>query len=618
LTQTVVASPARASAATSPAVLSVAALAVALVAAGVALEVPWLPVDELAAVTGARDLGAGGARAGALFPLLFWLPAQALSTGTFLALTKIVAGVAAVGTLLPAYLLARRVAEPRAAAAAAVVGVFGPAALYGAAALPDTLALLAATAALAAAARDRPRAAVALAAVAALARPWFLPLPVAVWYAVATRAERRRLFTWPGAAAFVLVAGAAYGAYALSGAGSVSAAVRAGAGSLALASLAAGVVPWVLAWAVRGADDVRRLLGPITIAAAAGAAFAGAGQEPAVDERAALVLVPLLLALAAAALERELDLRRARRAAAALVLFALVLPWPLHAADPGALAGALVRHLPADALLVAVVAVLALAPAVDPRRARPALAAGVALVVAATLAGWVDAADASRDLERFAPSPRTAVDDAVGTGAAVTWLLLPREGDPRGIAEARLWNRSLRRVRRVDLEQADPQTGVLPVGPLGLTLTSALATAVGGDVVARTPYGSVLRMAGPPRAAEVVVGRYSDGWSGGETTYRRFLGPPHESRLVVTASRELWSGPDRPARVIVDVTDARGNPFSERFTRIHARKKVRLRLPVPPPPFQAIVRVTPTFSPAKLGGSDPRKLGAVVSFAYKG
>ena len=257
-------------------------------------------------------------------------------------------------------------------------------------------------------------------------------------------------------------------------------------------------------------------------------------------------------------------------------------------------------------------------PAREPPRVRPALAVAVAVVAASAVAGWVHAVDASRELARFAPAPRTSIDDAVGSGADVTWLLLPSEGDPRGIAEARLWNRSIRNVVRVGLERADPNSGSLTRRRFGLVLTSALAPSVIGDVVARTPYGSVLRLNGPPRAQEVVLGRYRDGWSGGETTYRRFGGPPRESTLIVTASRELWSGPHVPGRVIVDVIDARGNPFSERAAPVRPKAPVRLEVPTPPPPFQAIVRVAPTFSPADFGGSDARQLGAVLSFAYEG
>ena len=613
-----VARPGRTLAATSPPVLATAALAVALIAAGVALEIPWLPIDELEAVSSARDLGSGGAGAGLVFPLLLWLPAHLLPAGALLSIAKIVAALAAVATLLPAYALARRRAEPRIAAAAAVAATVGPAALYGTTALPDTFALLAATSALAAAARDRPRAAIALAILAALTRPWFLPLPVALWHALSPPLQRRRLLQWPGAAVFALGAGAAFGAYALVGADSISDVLRAAAGSLALAALATGIVPWVLAWAVWGAEDVRRLLGPVTVAAAIGAAFAGAADGSGVDERPALVLVPLLLALAVAALDDGLDLPRARRAAVGVVLLAVALPWPFEAADAGMLAAALARHLPSHALLVAVVAALAVAPLLRPRRLLPAVAAGAAVVVAGSAAAWVDAAGAVGDLRPFAPSPRTSVDDAVGNGADVTWLLLPAEGEARGLAEARLWNRSLRRVIRIDPEGANPATGAIGPRRVGLALTSALAGRVGGEVVARTPYGSVLRVDGPARASEVVIGRYSDGWSGGETTYRRFSGPARESKLTVTASRELWTGADRPSRVIVDVTDERGNPFSERFAELHTHEAVNLELPTPPPPFQAIVRITPTFSPADLGGSDSRQLGAVLTFAYDG
>jgi hypothetical protein len=44
---------------------------------------------------------------------------------------------------------------------------------------------------------------------------------------------------------------------------------------------------------------------------------------------------------------------------------------------------------------------------------------------------------------------------------------------------------------------------------------------------------------------------------------------------------------------------------------------VTVDVPVPPPPFEAIVRVTPTFSPSEFGSSDPRQLGAVLGFRYR-
>jgi len=600
----------------SPATLAAAAFFVALVAAGVALEVPWLPVDELEVVASARELGGGSAGAGVVFPLLFWAPAQLLSPGAFLVLAKVVAALASVATLVPAYALARRVAEPRLAAAAAALAVGGPAALYGAAALPDTLGLLLATSSLAAASGGRRRSTIVLAALAALTRPWFLPLPFALWYALASREERARLTRWPWAATFAAAAGAAYAAYEWSDAGSLWELVRSGGGSLALAAVAVGVVPWVLAWVRDDAAPLRGLLWPTAVAAAVGAAFAGAGGESGVDERPALVLVPLVLALAAGGLQSGYDAARARLAAFGTVLVFVLLPWPLHEADGGALAAALVRHLPSHALLVIFAAALALAPALRPASTRPALAAAAAVVVAGAVAAWVDAADTSRSLRIYAPSPRSSVDEAAGSGSDVTWILLPKEGDPRGLAEAQLWNRSIRRVRRVDPERANPATGALGSRRVGLALASALATGIGGSLVGRTPYGSVLRLDGPPRAAEVVVGRYTDGWSGGETTYRRFAGSAGESTLTVTASRRLWAGADKPGRVVVDVTTASGAAFSERVARIHAGREVRLVLPVPAPPFQAIVRITPTFSPAELGGSDPRQLGAVLTFAY--
>ena len=159
-------------------------------------------------------------------------------------------------------------------------------------------------------------------------------------------------------------------------------------------------------------------------------------------------------------------------------------------------------------------------------------------------------------------------------------------------------------------------TGVLDDRRVGLALASR--THVGGRLVARTPYGVVTRVDGAPRLADSVGGEYTDGWSGGQTTYTRFTGPPKKSALRVTISRAAWTGRDRPGKVAIDVAPLGGQPFAERLTEIHAGQTTSLDVPVPPPPFTAIVRIYPTFSPAEFGGTDTRQLGAVLGFHYAG
>jgi hypothetical protein len=607
----------------SPGTLALACFAVALTATALGLSTPWLPLDEAGVVQAARDLGEGPARAGLLYPLLLWIPAHVLSAGALLAVGKVLAAVAWAALAVPAYVLARTVASPRLAGAATVVVVAGPGAVYGTTVLPDALATLLGVCSLAAAARGSRRTAVALALGAALARPWLLPLAPAVALALATPHERGRLWRWPGAAALAFVAPALYLAYAATGAESFAAVLRGGLGSLALVTLACGVVPWVLAWAVRPGPDVdplRTLLLGVTVAAAVGAGFASAGSSGGrVDERAALILLPLLCALAAAALEHGVDRGALPFAAVSAPLLVVSLPWPLSE-EGGTLAAALFRHLGSSHLvLIVVVTLLATLPLVPASRALgAALAVAVACVGANAAAAWNDAADLSREVRRLVSPPRSTIDAAVGADADVLWAVRNDEGSAQGIAATQLWNRSLRRVVRVDPDTADPQTGVLSPQSAEFVLVSGLAGAIGGQAVARTQYGTILRVNGPPRVTEAISGRYSDGWSGGETTYRRFFGPPSESTLTVTASRSGWTGPDKPARVVVDVATSSGVPFSERVVEIHSKETHTLVVPVPPPPFTAIVRIAPTFSPAEFGGSDPRQLGAVLTFAYLG
>jgi hypothetical protein len=600
---------------TSPPALILGAFAAALAAGAVALTTPWLPLDEIGVVVRARDLTQGPVRAGLLLPLLLWLPAHVLSASATIAIGKLVASFCWAATAVPAYVLARTVVRPRAAAAVAALTLAGPGAVYGATVLPDALALLLATSALALVAQGRrPELAVGLAVGAGLARPWLLPLAVALALVLWWPEVRRRAVRWPEAGLLALVPAVLYAVWVFSAPTSFGALVRGAIASPLLVAIAVGVVPWTLAWAAAAPPRLRTLLVATTAGVAVASAFAAAGaQDAAVDERPGLVLVPLVLTLAAVAFERGFDRGRLVRAAAVTVVATLFLPWPLPHAG-GVVGAALARQLGSShVLLVAIVALLAFAPRF---RLREAVAVAATVIVAGGVAAWIDAAHTSSDLRALLPARRDAVDAAVGAGANVTWVRVPGQGDPRVAAEARLLNRSIHRVLRVDPAQADPVTGALDERRVDYALASRARLA--GTPVARTAYGVVSRVDAAPSVAEVVGGEYTDGWSGGQTTYTRFAGAPRNAVLHVTISRAAWTGRDKPGKVSVDVSPLGGQPFSERVTTIHAGQTTFLDVPVPPPPFTAIVRIAPTFSPAEFGGTDTRQLGAILSFDYRG
>jgi hypothetical protein len=453
-----------------------------------------LPLEESGAVESARALGAGSGRVGLLYPLLLWAPAHLLSAGALLTLAKVVSALLWAAVALPAYALARQIVSPRAALAVAGLIVVSAESVYGTVISPDTLALLLATAAIAAAAAERPAAAVALAIAAAAARPWLAPLPLALAWALAPRAARRSLTRWPAAAVLAVLPAAAYAAAVLSGADSVSAALRGALGSAALAAIAIGVVPVTLACAEM-ASAPGRLLAPVIAAALAAGALAGPGTAIGADERASFFAAPLVLALAARALERRS--RPSPRALAAVIIVlaggVIALPWPLESAASGGLAAGAWRGL-STILAILVVAAFAALPLF---RLSPAVVAGasIALLLATAAGAWSDVTDRERALRRGVPLPRSQVDDAVGRSAFVTWAVTGN-ADPHAVAEAQLWNRSLRRVvwANTPMLEADPSIVDERHSEYALATMPLF-----GRPVARVPLGTIYRVDGEVR-----------------------------------------------------------------------------------------------------------------------
>jgi hypothetical protein len=280
----------------------------------------------------------------------------------------------------------------------------------------------------------------------------------------------------------------------LSGADSASALLRGALGSAALSAIAIGVVPVTLAWA-EVASAPGQLLAPVVAAGLAAGALAGPATGIGADERASFFAAPLVLALAARALERRS--RPSPRAVAAVIIVlaggVIALPWPLEPAAPGGLAAGAWRGLPTF-LTILVVAAFAALPLL---RLSPVVVAGasIALLLGTAAGAWSDVADRERALHRGVPLPRSQVDDAVGRSAFVTWAVTG-SADPHAVAEAQLWNRSLRRVVRANtpMLEADP------------TLVDerhseyALATIpLVGRPVARIPLGTIYRVDGEVR-----------------------------------------------------------------------------------------------------------------------
>jgi hypothetical protein len=544
--------------------------------------------------------------------------------------------------VFPAYALARRRAARRVALAAAALAALVPACIYATALLPDAPALLLAACSFALFPADEGRgrrwqlaAALACALASALVRPWFAVLPLALVLAyLLPRARWRSLAVWPRPLALVLLAGVA-----VTGIGGVSGdlqraledpgtIVRAGLASFAAAALGTAVVPWIVAWSRAGSarrDPLAALLACAGAGLAVAAGVTAAVSEPAArfDERPLAALAPLVFALAAQAWQRGgISPRALLVSGIALAAALLAVAWP--DADPtlvGAPGLALAWQLLGDeAVTPAVLAlvVVALAAALAWTRARSRLwAAAVAVAVAAGhAAAWRAADSAATATARTLLVPAGWIDERVSDGATVPLLLARgRSVAPAELAQLALTNRALGPLVAVDEASADPATGAIPAA-----VPDRIAFAVGAELAGRTlganALGSLVRIEPPPRLAFVIQGVYPDGWTGERALYRRFDGPSGARTLELTLGRRAWTGPDAPGTVVVRVGRSGAPGAAVARVVVHAGDHRRLRLGVPPPPFDVELTVRPTFSPADFGLPDPRPLGIQVVFSY--
>ena len=147
--------------------------------------------------------------------------------------------------------------------------------------------------------------------------------------------------------------------------------------------------------------------------------------------------------------------------------------------------------------------------------------AGVVLLVLLVLAGGEVAAGASAHRGSLAAA-RTGTR-TLATGSSSVAVLADGPLDRR-TATLLFWNRDAVIVEPpLSARQIDPLTGAIsPALPSTEYVFDTEGARVSGPVVTRTPSGTLIRPAPPSQAAEVVEGLYPDGWSGAQTTYRRF------------------------------------------------------------------------------------------------
>jgi hypothetical protein len=308
------------------------------------------------------------------------------------------------------------------------------------------------------------------------------------------------------------------------------------------------------------------------------------------------------------------------------------------------------QHVPGDlntarVLLLLLAAAAVLVCAVAPMKvARVVLPAGTALVLllASHSAHAYLSANTRSGIDATGPV-RSWVDNAIGTAAdSADYLYVPSASmwtSSTVLVNTRFWNRSIGpaytlggpKVCPLRLEplRLDDRTGALVAGgarvrPRARYLVTDRGLAIAGRLVASGGSTAqplaVYRPAQPLRLASRFVGVYADGWTGADASFIEYWSPQAKGgEINVSLSRIAWTGPDVPATVDVSVRALHGSGrkvASGRWTAHSGRAKT-LRLRTPPPPFQVVVHVSPTFSPAQFGLGDSRQLGVQLALSSR-
>jgi hypothetical protein len=220
-------------------------------------------------------------------------------------------------------------------------------------------------------------------------------------------------------------------------------------------------------------------------------------------------------------------------------------------------------------------------------------------------------------------------------------------GTDLGVWLTEFWNRSLRYVWSVDGSAPGPgptQTPnttvdgrLYPVADVDYVLAEK-GVVLDGTVVgnpSKTGRWVLYRVRKPIRYAYNQTGVFNDGQTGcslapcpvARSAYNRFSTPGQRpGYAVVDVSRVSACGaPVPPAGVRVTIgTLVEGADKQPHIGHVTDVQRWTLRigsarrfvLPSPPPPFRVEVRIAPTYSPLKFGGSDQRLLGGQVGYGF--
>jgi hypothetical protein len=154
-------------------------------------------------------------------------------------------------------------------------------------------------------------------------------------------------------------------------------------------------------------------------------------------------------------------------------------------------------------------------------------------------------------------------------------------------------------------------------------------------VVVQPSDWRVLRIDEPLRLHSAPTGIEPDGWTTPPpgappgapafSAYNQFSTPGDRPGFIrITVSRAGWRGHDKPGNVTItvghlirgkDKQPALGEATAVLHWVVHSGKTRVFTVPASPP-ARVEVRVSPTFSPHDYGGSDRRRLGAQVAYAF--
>lgn len=260
------------------------------------------------------------------------------------------------------------------------------------------------------------------------------------------------------------------------------------------------------------------------------------------------------------------------------------------------------------------------------------LAVGIFLI----LSSWV-VFGAIRDYAQgirantYGGTPASWIDDAIGSDAHAVYLFTPGPdlgGYSTLLWETEFWNRSLGSVYNLGIPEAgggapeqaasvDSRTGRIVSAAAKAPPRYVIADAsfpLDGKLVALGGSLALYRIAGKPRLAQSIQGLYGDGWMGSDATFTRYAPlPGREGHVVISISRRAWLGASPRSQVQVQLLRAGKVREAQRWV-IGSGAERSFSFKAPSPPFQVLVHVSPTFSPAEHGGTDIRQLGAQVGF----